>query len=129
MDIWAAVTSMVKPVTDVIDAVHTSDEERLNIEARLLELKDKIVEREIKLREKELEAQAKIITAEAQGASWLQRNWRPITMITFLVLVVADTFGLTEYRLSAESWALLQLGIGGYVVGRSAEKITQVVKG
>lgn len=129
MDIWATVTNLVKPVTEVIDAVHTSDEERLTIEARLLELKDKIIEREIELQQKLIEAQAKVITAEAQGASWLQRNWRPITMLTFLILIVADTLGLTAYRLPPQAWTLLQIGLGGYVVGRSAEKITQVVKG
>lgn len=74
-----------------------------------------------------LEAKAQVITAEAQGASWLQRNWRPVTMLTFLALVVADTFGLTEFRLSDEAWTLLQIGLGGYVVGRSAEKIVPKV--
>ena len=70
-----------------------------------------------------MDVQAKVITAEATGASWMQRNWRPITMLTFLVLVVCDSFGLLAFRLAAEAWTLLQIGLGGYVVGRSAEKI------
>ena len=28
-----------------------------------------------------LQEQAGIVTAEAQGESWLQRNWRPVTMM------------------------------------------------
>ena len=44
-------------------------------------------------------------------------------MLTFLGLVIADTFGFTTFRLASEAWSLLQLGLGGYVVGRSAEKI------
>jgi len=74
-----------------------------------------------------LKAKASIIMAEAQGASWIQRNWRPITMLTFLVLVVADSFGLLAFRLASEAWTLLQIGLGGYVVGRSAEKIVPKV--
>jgi hypothetical protein len=49
-------------------------------------------------------------------------------MLTFLALVVADTFGLTEFRLADQAWTLLQIGLGGYVVGRSAEKIAPHIK-
>jgi len=44
-------------------------------------------------------------------------------MLTFLILVVCDSFDLLVFRLSDEAWVLLQIGLGGYVVGRSAEKI------
>jgi len=72
--------------------------------------------------------QSNIIIAEAQGKSWLQRTWRPITMMTFLVLVVLDSFGVLPFRLAKESWTLLQIGLGGYVVGRSAEKVVGLLK-
>ena len=38
-----------------------------------------------------------------------------------------DTLGFTEFRLSGEAWTLLQIGLGGYVVGRSVEKIAPKV--
>ena len=79
----------------------------------------KVLEYESKL----MESRSKIIQSESTGRSWLQRNWRPITMLTFLLLVVCDSFGLLSFRLAAEAWMLLQIGLGGYVVGRSAEKI------
>jgi len=34
-------------------------------------------------------------------------------MLSFLALVVADSFGLLVFRLSAEAWTLLQIGLGG----------------
>jgi len=37
--------------------------------------------------------------------------------------VVFDSFGLLAFRLADQAWTLLQIGLGGYVVGRSAEKI------
>jgi hypothetical protein len=43
--------------------------------------------------------------------------------------VVMDSFGLLSYRLSGEAWLLLQIGLGGYVVGRSGEKIVKKFKG
>jgi len=72
-----------------------------------------------------------IIVAEAQGG-WLQRNWRPITMLTFVGLVVCRWLGLTDHTISEavelELMALIKIGIGGYVVGRSAEKVAKVWK-
>jgi hypothetical protein len=50
------------------------------------------------------------------------------TMLTFLALVVGDTFGLFATPLRDEAWSLLQIGLGGYVVGRSGEKIAKVLK-
>ncbi len=88
------------------------------------ELTTKVLDYESKL----MGAQSSIIKAEATGHSWLQRNWRPITMITFLALVVLDSFGLLKFRLAEEAWLLLQIGLGGYVVGRSAEKIIPTFK-
>ena len=49
-------------------------------------------------------------------------------MLTFLALVVGDTFGLLATPLRDEAWELLKLGLGGYVLGRSGEKIAKVVK-
>jgi hypothetical protein len=53
---------------------------------------------------------------------------RPITMITFLFLVVMDSFGQLSFRLSGNAWLLLQIGLGGYVIGRSGEKIVERMK-
>ena len=76
------------------------------------------------LEREKLAAQAGLVAAEAGGASWLQRNRRPVTMLSFLGLVVADAFGLLAFRLADQAWLLLQIGLGGYVVGRSVEKIS-----
>lgn len=78
------------------------------------------------LARQELEGAVKIVVAEAQGGSWLQRSWRPITMLTFLGLVVAHWLGFTAENITEpvvmELLRLVQIGLGGYVVGRSAEK-------
>ena len=49
-------------------------------------------------------------------------------MLSFLVLVILDSFGLLVFRLSDEAWLLLQIGLGGYVVGRSAEKMLPAIR-
>jgi hypothetical protein len=129
MSIWKFLSGALDPIAKIIDEVHTSDEERLLIKAELSKLQNEITEKILDYESQLLESKTSIIVAEAKGQSWIQRNWRPITMLTFLGLVVMDTFGWTAFRLSDEAWVLLQLGLGGYVAGRSLEKITPVVAG
>ena len=80
----------------------------------------------------ELAEAASIIKTEAQGESWLQRNWRPLTMLSFLGLLFLYWFGIQPDNLSQETldklFQLLQIGIGGYIVGRSVEKAVKVYK-
>ncbi len=129
MSIWKAISGLFQPVADLIDNLHTSEEERLTIKAKVFELQTQTATEMMQYESQLLESQSKVIMAEAQGQSWLQRNWRPITMLTFLVLVICDCFGLLAFRLSEEAWTLLQIGLGGYVVGRSVEKIVPQFKG
>lgn len=123
MAIWNFLTGLIQPVTQLVDDLHTSDEERLAVKAKLFEMQNTMAQRVMDYEARLLEAKTQVITAEAEGKSWIQRSWRPITMLTFLALVVADAFGLTAFRLADEAWTLLQIGLGGYVVGRSAEKV------
>lgn len=72
-------------------------------------------------------AQAQIVQAEAASSNWLASSWRPITMLTFVCLIVARWFGWSAPNLAQEEylklWDIVQLGLGGYVIGRSAEKV------
>lgn len=123
MSIFSVIGGLIKPIGDIVDNLHTSGEEKAEAVLALQKVQNEVTAKILDYESKLLEAQSSIIVAEASGQSWIQRNWRPITMLTFLVLVVCDSFGLLAFRLAAEAWTLLQLGLGGYVVGRSAEKI------
>ena len=111
---------VVKEVGKVIDKLFTSEEERLNAKNEVFKV---IQEQQLELQK----LQTEIVLAEANG-NWLQRSWRPILMLAFGFIVIyvkfiAQLFQLPIPPLENEFWNLLQLGIGGYVVGRSAEKI------
>ncbi len=123
MEIWGFLSNLIKPAVELVDELHTSEEERLKIKEVLFKAQTNMALKAMDYEAKLMEAKTSVIKAEAQGQSWIQRSWRPITMLTFLVLVVCDSFGLLAFRLSGEAWTLLQIGLGGYVVGRSAEKL------
>lgn len=78
-------------------------------------------------------AAAKIIQTEAASQHWLAANWRPLTMIVFAGLVVARWFGWAAPNLSEAEylklWSIVEFGLGGYVVGRSVEKIAPSIAG
>lgn len=80
----------------------------------------------------ELQGAIQVITAEAQGESWLQRNWRPMLMLWFAGLVGAHWLGFTPQSLPENVVInlldIVQVGIGGYVLGRSGEKIVKAYK-
>lgn len=123
MHIWNFLAGVMDPIERVIDNVHTSEEEKLSLKAEAARVQGSISLAFLDYEKQLLQSRAQIITAEAQGQSWIQRSWRPITMLTFLALVVCDSFGLLAFRLSDQAWELLKIGLGGYVVGRTVEKV------
>lgn len=127
MNVLGLIGQIFKPAMDMIDSVHTSTEEKLEQKAKLLELQTSFLTEGLQYELAQLEAKAAIITAEAKSDHFLTATWRPITMLTFLALVVCDQFGLLTFRLAEDAWTLLQIGLGGYVVGRSVEKVVPAV--
>ena len=123
--IWNLIGTIGGKVLDIVDDV-VEDKDAAN------NLKFQIQKQLIETKSTELEAQAKIVLAEAQG-SWLQRNWRPRLMVTFAGLVVAHWFGVMAPDIpeSVQNSLLniVMVGVGGYVMGRSAEKVADKWKG
>ena len=79
----------------------------------------------------ELTARADIVRTEAASQHWLAANWRPILMLTFGGLIVARWFGWAAPNLNEAEylalWNIVELGLGGYVIGRSVEKIAPTI--
>ena len=72
-------------------------------------------------------AAASIINTEAASKHWLAANWRPVTMLVFVGLIVSRWLGYSAEGMTEaeylEVYNLIKIGLGGYVVGRSAEKV------
>ena len=114
--------SVLKDLLGGLDKLFTSKEEKIKAESIIKEI---IIQKQLELQQ----MQTDIIITEAKG-NWLQRSWRPILMMAFGFIVIyvkflAPLLGLTIPELEIEFWELLKIGIGGYVVGRSAEKISK----
>lgn len=121
IDILSTIGNTLGKAFRLIDDIHTSDEERLTLKTGLLRIQTQVVAEVIQAQAKMAEMQANIIQAEATSTHWLTATWRPITMLTFLALIVMAQLGFTE-PVPNDMWPLLKLGLGGYVIGRSFEK-------
>jgi hypothetical protein len=122
------IAGIFKPAAELIDALHTSEEEKLKQQRRLLEIQALVLDSSLQYEKEMMTSRAEIINSEAKSEHWITATWRPITMLTFLALAVGDSLGWLPNPLRDEAWMLLQLGLGGYVVGRSAEKVIKEVR-
>ena len=84
----------------------------------------------------ELTAAAKIVEAEAK-AGWFASSWRPLLMYVLIFILVWNyvigpvikifTGAVNSFELPGDVWTLLNVGLGGYVVGRSAESVARTM--
>jgi hypothetical protein len=116
-------TELVKGVGEVIDNLHTSQDEKLAAELKIREL--------ISNYEVEME---KTITdrwsADMNSDSWLSKNIRPMTLAFLVISTVLMIFidaGTITFKVEEKWTDLLQIVlitvIGAYFGGRSLEKV------
>ena len=84
----------------------------------------------------ELKAAASIIEAEAKS-NWYVAGWRPTLMYVLIFILVWNYIlgpicklfigTVITFELPGDVWTLLQIGLGGYVVGRSGESIARTI--
>lgn len=140
LPVFEFISGLVKPVADLISDLHTNKTEKGEIQVALGQIQVQLANLQVGFAAKAMEyetqllqSKTELIKAEAQGSSTLQRTWRPITMLVFVGLVafnaVARTFGWTQFDLPPDLWLLIQIGLGGYVGGRTLEKIMPSVAG
>jgi len=129
--IYDFISGLVSPVANLIEHLLPSDVDKMQVKSELLKIQTAFAEKSLAYEQAVLDAQTKIIVAEAQADSWLTRSWRPITMLTFVFMIlytwIAPAFKLPVVQIPSDLWDLIKIGLGGYTVGRSVEKIVPTV--
>ena len=110
------VTNLVSAVGEIVDRLTLPGREKKQLETDILQLL-------IAAEEKTITEQAAAIREEARG-NWLQRSWRPIVMLVFTLIILAGTFlNLPILADTSRFWDLLEIGLGGYIIGRGSEQL------
>lgn len=120
MTIAALIPAILPVLQDVIGRIIPDPEQATKAQNELTV--------ELLKKQQQLEtAAAEIIRTEAASSHWLAANWRPLLMLTFGALIVARWFGWAAPNLSEAEylalWNIVEIGLGGYVIGRSVEKV------
>lgn len=86
-----------------------------------------------------------LIKGEQNSDNWITRNWRPLFMALcggiigihwFMYDVLPYVRTIFDFNfwipqdpgLDPELWTTIRIGIGGYIGGRTAEKIVKIIK-
>lgn len=104
----------------IVDNLTVSDDEKSEAKAKLTGIVTESLNTLQQL-------QADVLKVELSG-NWLQRSWRPLVMLTFTAIIVIGAFKEIPYlEDNSPFWTLLEIGLGGYVIGRSVEKVASKV--
>ena len=113
-------------IGNVIDKIWPDKSDADKVKLRLFEIQENG-------QLQELMERYSVIKTEAASTHWLAANWRPLLMLVFGFLIVCRWFGFTAPNLSEAEylklWDIVELGLGGYVIGRSAEKVLPAIVG
>ena len=121
------IKGLVDSIGGILDNLTTTDKEKLDARNQLASMTLSFQAKMADAFTTAMETQSKIIVAEASG-SWLQRNWRPmfamvlVSIVAFNFLIV-PIFSLQELPLPPDLWETIKLCLGGYIGGRTLEKI------
>ena len=130
---------LVSAVLDVFERAQKAKMDRTAIET---ELRRVVAEQIAKVAATEITARRDVIIAELKGEGWLQRNWRPLVATSFaavllfyaIILPIAvDWFGAPPVRVGDKllGWIMqtVMIALGGYIGGRTLEKMTRFLGG
>lgn len=120
------ISGIFDPVAKLVDDIHYSGEEKANAQQVLLNMKANLTLKMLEYETKLMENQASVIKAEAQSSGFLTRSWRPLVMLMFAGMLLSYWFGYSPENVTDEMidklFTVINVGLGGYVIGRSVEK-------
>jgi hypothetical protein len=126
MGIFSWISSIFSPAAELIDNLHTSDEEKLTLRNQLASMQTKVNTKLIALEQAKVEAQSKVQIAEADSSYFLTANWRPICSLLIVGIIVGDSFGWL--KAGPQIYDLAKVFLGAYTTSRGVEKVAKTFK-
>jgi hypothetical protein len=143
LGITSLISGLAGPISNIINKFISKKEDQMLAQAELDKITSSFKEKILDNQKSILEAQRDLIVTEMQGSA-MQRNWRPALM-WIIIFVIANNYLLAPFlnhivtlfgggnilpilELPDKLFNLMTIGLGGYVIGRSAEKIIPKLK-
>lgn len=130
-----AIGGAVTGILGAVDKLDTTEHEKLQMKAEIMRVQNSLELELAKLGTDLAKERASVIKAEIASSHGIAATWRPILMLSFgaVILysaVIGPIFGLPPADMSMipdRFWGLVTLGVGGYVGGRTVEKIAPTI--
>jgi uncharacterized membrane protein (DUF106 family) len=130
MGIFSFIGDIFSPAVDLVDDLVVTDEERMALRNELASIQEKAQAKILELEKAKVEALANVQVAEASSEHFLVASWRPITILSLLLIILLGIFNvvtITSEQLDSVM-ELFKLVFGVYGTSRGIEKISKVVK-
>lgn len=134
MPIWLA--SLFPGIIDIFKRLIPDKAAQDQATIELQKLANEAVAQQAQADAAKIESSSKVVVAEITNGNWMAANWRPCLMFLFMGLIFNQFFLIPILKmfglhidiplLPDQGWNLLEIGLGGYVVGRSGEKIMAI---
>ena len=121
------ISGIFKPAADLVDNLHTSDEEKGQIRAELAKIQAGVLNKSMELEKARFDAMSKVQIAESQSTHKITAIWRPICSIAIVSVIILSSFGIIP-KPDKEFYDLARIFLGVYSGGRSLEKIGSDLK-
>ena len=92
----------IKPVTDLVDSIHTSSEEKLELKAKILEIKNTLSAKYLELESETVKAKRDIMVAELKQDDKYTKRARPTVVYGGLLILF-----INHVLLPWVSWAFI----------------------
>lgn len=126
MGLFDWIGGIFKPASELIDNIHTSEEEKLELKNTLEGIREKTYSKVLSIEMAMIEARKEISVAESNSQHVITAIWRPIASCSLVILVCIGTLGYAN--LTSEFYDFAKAFLGIYIGGRSLEKAAKIVK-
>lgn len=116
----SSILNIFKPAADLIDNLHTSEEEKGQIKTKLAEIEAKVSTKMMELQSKVIDANAKIAVAEQEHGNTFVKMVRPIISLGCFIILM-----LTGFEIIPEKELIIKICgsyLGFYGALRTYEK-------
>ncbi len=132
LDLLNPAKAIADLANSVIGKFVADPNEKLALQSQVLAVSTELNTKALDLQAQVVQAQSQIITAEATSSSWLEKDWRPLLMLFFAVVVGFAIFNsghdpwgrIIDPSYIGDAMTIVKIGVGGYI----AEPVVKAFK-
>jgi len=122
------IANLFSPAASLVDNLHTSEEEKLQLRNELAKIKGDALNKLAEVEQSRMKAMSAVQVAEANSKHVITATWRPVASLMLILIIVLASLGLIDPP-DQSFYDLSQILIGGYAGGRSLEKVAASIGG